>query len=114
MKANYIYDRYLANPEGGTFWLGHETYKTGYVLALPDNELRVGESCIGLSTFEFYHHACLDLDADGLGWWFNADENKLYIDSVIHVDTLDEAVTLGKEYNQLAVYCLDTDTVINL
>jgi hypothetical protein len=114
MKSKYIYDRYLNNPEGGTFWLGHESFKTGYVLALPNNELRIDLDCVGQSLFEFYQHACLDLNADGLGWWFNADENKLYIDSVIHVDTLDEAVTLGKEYNQLAVYCLDTNEVIDL
>ncbi len=37
MKAKYIYDRYLNNPEGGTFWLGYDTNKTGYVLALPDS-----------------------------------------------------------------------------
>ena len=114
MKIDYIYDSYTDNPEGGTFWLNYKEFNAGYVVALPNNELRVGEDCIGLVTFEFYKQSCLDCDADGIGWWFNADENKLYIDSVIHVDTLEEAVTLGKEYNQLAVYCLDTNEVINL
>jgi hypothetical protein len=96
---------------GGTVWLSTE-YSTGYVVALPNHELRIDNACLRPNVLQFYVENLLQPGSDGVGFWVDGD--KTYIDSVIHVSNRDVALQLGRDYNQLAVYCLDTNEVTEL
>lgn len=47
-----------------------------------------------------------------VGTWLN--DGKIYLDISTHVKNLNDAITLGKQNNQLAIYDIKNDTVINL
>jgi len=111
LAAN-LYDQMTTNG-GGTVWLSTE-YSTGYVVALPSRELRVSDYLAKPSLIQYYIETLVQPGADGVGIWNNTEEEKVYIDSVLHVNDYNVAVKLGREYNQLAIYCLDTNEVINL
>ena len=110
--ANELYRQMTANG-GGTVWLSTE-YSTGYVVALPSRELRVSDYLAKPSLIQYYIENLVQPGSDGIGIWNNTDESKVYIDSVLHVNDYNTAVKLGREFNQLAIYCLDTNEVIDL
>lgn len=47
-----------------------------------------------------------------LGVWI--DKGKVYLDNSINIDNLEEAIKLGKENDQLAIYDIVNDAVIEL
>ena len=53
-------------------------------------------------------------EINALGGWYNSKNNKFYFDAVIIVNTLEEAVELGRANDQLAVFNINTLEEIEL
>ena len=49
-----------------------------------------------------------------LGGWFNSKNGQFYYDAVIIVDSLEEALKLGRENGQIAIFDLNTMQEIEL
>jgi hypothetical protein len=97
--------------DGGTVWLHHE-FTSGYVVALPNHELRLSLSLLRKETIQYYVENLIHLGAEGVGIW--CDGGFAYIDSVLHFSTLSGALNAGKLYNQLAIFDIENQEVIEL
>lgn len=107
---------YLTHQNNGhTLWLDDQTRSSGYVVAygpgfvLPD--------WIEASTFEWFFNRLTNQvhieNGDGIGTWIDGD-GVLYLDAVRHIETLEEALRTGYEANQIAIYSIAEELVINV
>ena len=53
-------------------------------------------------------------EINAFGGWYNTENKKFYFDAVIVCNTLEEAITLGRANNQIAIFNLNTFEEIRL
>ena len=59
-------------------------------------------------------YVCAHEEINAVGGWFNTDNKKYYYDAIIICDTLEDAITLGRKNNQIAIFNLNTLEEIRL
>jgi hypothetical protein len=93
------------NNGGSSTNLDGEHPTSGYMVALPNCELIVKPDWFNVGTIKQY---ILDYQDEFfneqvyLGTWLDA--NTIYLDVSVNVQNLEDAVKLGHEYGQLAIY----------
>lgn len=117
MNANLIaqslYRQVCAN-HGGTSWLG-QAHTTGYCVALKGYEMTF--NCKGTASevqaaIRFYFNTLSSATADAIGIWEN--DGKYYLDSVVWISDRTNAIQFGKLNEQLAIYDIENQIVIDL
>lgn len=99
------------NPEG--FTVNKESLqpvKSGFSVAVSDTQNSFGPQ--GAAKVVYYANKHNNISA--LGGWFNTKNNEFYFDAVVICNTLEEAVKLGKENNQIAIFDLNNMQEITL
>lgn len=84
-------------------------YKTGYFVALTDNEVLPDQANIN----QLHDLAkTLNLSRFYYGWWLDQKTGKGYLDVSVHVGSKTEAVALAKVFRQKAVWdCAASDSL---
>lgn len=99
---------------GHTLWLDDQIRSGGYVVAygpgftLPE---WVSEKHFQWSVERLSQQVRND-GANGIGTWI--DDGVLYLDTVRHIETLEEALRLGQSANQIAIYSIAEELVIDV
>src|SRR5690625_2106160 len=85
---------------------GHTVEITGrYMVALEDYEVTVRASLFNSEHVRLYlEHVQPDLPGATLGTWLNEENGRVYLDTSIGLDNLDEALKLGRQEQQEAIY----------
>lgn len=98
---------------GGTFTRSLEdaNLKKGFMVSLPNHEQVMELETASKVNIKSMVDAALQANAY-IGTWLSS--GMLYLDLSIQVDSLEEAMKLGLEYNQLAIYDNERQTVIDL
>ncbi len=81
----------------------------------PERGRRVKGDTVKLRVLEVFIRGNLDLLNDprgSIGLWYNADENLTYLDIVATLPNRHEAFTLASQYDQIAIFDLQTLTEI--
>ena len=96
------------NPGGASIkaWGNHYIpvyFKTGYFVALTDNEVRgVKYDVIITKLHELAHN--LNIKTYYFGYWKDEKTNREYLDLSIHIRNKMGAVILGRTFNQKAIF----------
>lgn len=99
-----------ANPAG--FTVNAQTLQpvtTGYVVAVKGTQNSFGTS--GLCRVVDYQSTHKEINA--FGGWLDSKSGLYYYDACIIVRTIGEAITLAKENDQIAFFCLDNGKEYN-
>ena len=100
-----------ANPDG--FTVDARTLQpitTGYAVAVGETQNSFGEE--GLANVVNYVFAHPDVNA--FGGWLNAETGAYYYDGTIVVESLEEAVEIGRSNGQIAVFDLTNSVEIRI
>jgi len=98
------------NPEGFTFNLqALAPQKNGFAVALEATQNSFGPK--GLAKVIRY---ALSNNIPCIGGWRDSETGLYYFDATMVVDTLAEAIRLGKANHQKAIYDINTNTEIRL
>ena len=104
LSAQMIQAAAIASPEG--FTIDKNTFEpitAGYSVAVRETQNSFGKNgALKVVSFAAKHNSI-----NALGGWFNTDNNKFYYDAVIVCSTLEEAVRIGRENGQIAVFNLN-------
>jgi hypothetical protein len=87
-----------------------EPITSGYSVAVKETQNSFGN--YGAAKVVSYANKHEEITA--LGGWYNSKNGQFYFDAVIIVDTLEEALRLGRENGQLAIFNLNTMEEIEL
>ena len=101
----------IASPEG--FTIDKNTFEpitAGYSVAVKETQNSFGN--YGAAKVVSYANKHEEITA--LGGWYNSKNGQFYFDAVIIVDTLEEALRLGRENGQIAIFNLNTMEEIEL
>ena len=101
----------IACPDG--FTVDKNTFEpitSGYSVAVADTQNSFGN--YGAAKVVSYANKHNEIKA--LGGWYNSKNGQFYYDAVIIVDTLEEALKLGRENGQLAIFDLNNMQEIEL
>ena len=99
------------NPDGFTVDVNtFEPITTGYAVAVAETQNSFGNQGAAKVVSYAYKHP----EIKAFGGWFNTDNNSYYYDAVIICSTLEEAITLGRENGQIAIFNLSTLEEIRL
>ena len=101
----------IACPDG--FTVDKNTFEpitSGYSVAVADTQNSFGN--YGAAKVVSYANKHNEIKA--LGGWYNSKNGQFYYDAVIIVDTLEEAMKLGRENGQLAIFDLNNMQEIEL
>lgn len=106
------------NKEGGTT-ISQQTgrsIKKGFPIGIGIEEVIGGKevSLEQVLTFEAAHADELGVPGRQMGTWYNEAEDKTYLDVVQIAKTQDEALELGREHGEIAVYNLETGEEIQV
>ena len=99
------------NPEG--FTIDAKTFAPitkGYAVAVKDTQNSFGNA--GAARVAAY--VCSHKEINAVGGWLNSDNNEYYYDATIVVQDLDEAMKLGRENKQIAIFDLTNMVEIRL
>ena len=99
------------SPDG--FTVNKNTFEpitSGYSVAVAETQNSFGN--YGAAKVVCYANKHNKINA--LGGWYNSKNNKFYFDAVIIVDTLEEAIRLGRENGQIAIFDLNNMQEIEL
>jgi hypothetical protein len=96
---------------------GHEP-TTGWMVAIPGSE-RVYDSAVAVTpeiveSYMAEFANVLDDPDNHMGGWVDTTTGKVYLDISRHTPSEAEAIRLGREYNQLAVFDLGTGRTVRL
>jgi hypothetical protein len=103
---------------GFTYRYGMETPKTGYMVATEDNEETYDLSKVDLTqVIDSYldrhcDYVTVPFSHRYVGGW--VDAGFLFLDVSECVQNMEDAIILGKQRNQLGIFCLDDFETINL
>ena len=101
----------IASPEGFTIDKNTlEPITAGYSVAVKQTQNSFGKN--GAAKVVCY--AAIHNEINALGGWLNSDNNEFYYDAVIVCSTLEEAITLAKANEQIAIFNLNTLEEIRL
>lgn len=114
------------NIEDGTFlpreWPQLAEYKTGYFVSLNGYETVLCENIVSsqniLDILESYRLEALRLctkygnSAQHVGKW--TSDGKIYIDISVHINSLENALLVGRHNNQKAIWDIANNQAINL
>ena len=75
---------------------------TGYSVAVAATQNSFNN--VGAARVAAYANTHAEINA--VGGWYNSENDRYYFDAVIVVDTLEEAIKLGRENKQIAVFDL--------
>lgn len=127
MSATEIIDQLVRGIEGRTGASVHGTTGApptdGFMVSLPDYEAILGTLPGGMATeihvwryVRKHYSAVVSRNADGEDIYFGAWVEPLgvFLDLSVRVDDRDEAIALGREYDQLAIYDVAADEVIGI
>jgi len=99
---------------GHTQWLDDQIRSGGYVVAYGPGF--VLPEWVDNEHFEWFVERLMqqvrDDGGDGIGTW--VDDDVLYLDAVRHIETLKEALRTGYEANQIAIYSIAEELVIDV
>jgi fructokinase len=101
----------IACPDG--FTVDKNTFEpitSGYSVAVADTQNSFGN--YGAAKVVSYANKHNEIKA--LGGWYNSKNGQFYYDAVIIVDSLEEALKIGRENNQLAIFDLNNMQEIEL
>jgi fructokinase len=101
----------IACPDG--FTVDKNTFEpitSGYSVAVADTQNSFGN--YGAAKVVSYANNHSEIKA--LGGWYNSKNGQFYYDAVIIVDSLEEALKIGRENNQLAIFDLNNMQEIEL
>lgn len=91
-------------------------HTNGYLVSLPNYECKVSASeCTDKHWAKHFIKVRAELSVKTnkyLGAWFNPEDDNFYFDLSQWVETKAEALALGKEHNQLAIYDVSTASCI--
>ena len=99
------------NPDG--FTINARTFEpitSGYAVAVAATQNSFGNA--GAARVAAY--VCSHKEINAVGGWLNSENNEYYYDATIVVDDLDEAIKLGRENKQIAIFNLNTMEEIRL
>lgn len=101
---------------GATLWFNHkvaEFPKSGYLVGTIGCTVP-GTIRVGLleTLIESLAEAYSGKGFDAIGVW--VDEENVYVDAVVHLASLNAAVSVGEKYRQIAIYSLELDKALNL
>lgn len=93
-------------------------HTTGYMVSLAGYEVVIpADICTNANWGMYYitHRSVGSVKKETyVGAWFNPDDDNFYFDVSQWVEEKQEALALGKEHNQLAVYEIETGNCIQL
>lgn len=101
----------IANPGG--FTVNKDTLqpiKHGFSVAVKETQNSFGN----YGAAKVIKYAKDHNEVQALGGWKNSENGKFYFDAVIICDSLNEAIKLGHENKQIAIFNLDTLEEIKL
>ena len=99
------------SPEGFTVDVNtFEPITKGFAVAVAETQNSFGNAGAARVVSYAYHHP----EVKAFGGWHNSENNEYYYDAVVIVDDLAEAVKLGKDNEQIAIFDLNTMTEIRL
>jgi hypothetical protein len=78
------------------------TFKTGYQVS--KSELKFKDMNEGLKVLKDLINQLKDNDEWFIGLWYSKDSDELYIEPSYHIENLNEALRVGAQYKQLAIY----------
>lgn len=99
------------NPDGFTIDKNtFESITSGYSVAVAETQNSFDNAgCARVVAYAAKHQ-----EINALGGWYNSKNKKYYFDAVIIVDSLEEAIRLGRENGQLAIFDLNNMQEIEL
>lgn len=99
------------NPEG--FTVNKETFEpitAGYSVAVKETQNSFGNH----GAAKVVSYASKHNEITALGGWYNSEDGQYYYDAVIICDSLEEAIKLGRENGQIAIFDLNNMEEIRL
>ena len=102
----------IAAMNAAGFTINEETLQpvtSGYAVAIRDTQNSFGES--GIATVL---KAVSDGKANAIGGWYDEQSGLYYYDAILVVSDLEQAIRLGVENGQLAIFDLNTMKEIRL
>ena len=99
------------SPDG--FTVNKNTFEpitAGYSVAVAETQNSFGN--YGAAKVVSYANKHQEINA--LGGWYNSKNGRFYFDAVIIVNTLEEAIRLGRENGQIAIFDLNNMQEIEL
>ena len=97
-----------ANPEGFTVELNGEAVTSGYCVAVAETQ-----NCFGIEGLKKVLQYAEE-HGTAIGGWLNPENGQYYFDAVQVIADREEAITVGVENEQIAIFHLDTLECINL
>ena len=108
MKVNEL--KAILNNGGGNYSEGKLiNYSTGYMVSIED-VVKINKKVSILNICKIVNH--LIKNYQNLGFWVNG--GFIYIDNSININSLKKARTIGKLYNQLAIWDCNNNTEIQI
>lgn len=101
----------IACPDG--FTVDKNTFEpitSGYSVAVADTQNSFGN----YGAAKVVSYASKHNEIKALGGWYNSKNGHFYYDAVIIVDSLEEAIKIGRENKQLAIFDLNNLQEIEL
>lgn len=105
--------KHIMDNGGATFTsdLEHSNLVDGYMVSLPEHEQVIGLETAHKASLEKFTSLAKSLNGY-VGTWLS--KGMIYLDISVNIKDLNEALRLGKEYNQLAIYDIKNDKVIEV
>lgn len=105
--------KHIMKNGGATFTstLEHANLKKGYMVSLPDHEQVVSLETAHTTDLDKFTSLAKSLNGF-VGTWLS--KGKVYLDISVNILDLEEALRLGKEWKQLAIYDIVNDTTIEV
>lgn len=113
MRLNKMVMKSIMQNGGGTFTTALDSAKVrrGFMVSLEKYEQVVPINKAHTTELNTMVEIATKLNAY-IGTWLNDD--KIYIDLSININNIEDAIRIGKENNQLAIYDIVNDMVINI
>lgn len=99
------------SPDG--FTIDKNTFQpitSGYSVAVKDTQ----NSFDNVGAARVVVYAAKHTEINALGGWYNSENKKFYFDAVIVCDNLEDAITLGRANDQIAIFDLNNLEEIRL
>lgn len=108
--ARVVHSNVLAT-NGYTYWFNNAQRCTGYVVGNNNTSLKLTSQ----PTLADIYKMCVAahvLHYHGVGYWYDTDNNTHYVDMVVHVDNLDEALELARKNNEVAIWDIQNNVEV--
>ena len=112
-----LFNEILNSKTGNTFDLEGNVFKPKYGYFVGITGFQVPKNYFinpkfPINTLLFTMEENLDLSKNLVGYWI--ENNVVYIDSVLHIGNIEDAIKTAKNYNQLAVWDCENNQSIYL